>query len=140
MTDLKGRYRLASPDIVCEEFDGEMVVLNLSSGHYFAVNKSGSVLLRGLLEGHTPEALIWVSSARISAEDTTSFLRELVSHDLLATDNSPSAKPLDIGQVPAELLSEKPLLEIHDDLADLIIADPIHDSDETVGWPAPKAA
>lgn len=140
MSDLNGRYRLASQDIVHEEFDGEMVVLNLLSGHYFALNKSGSVLLNGLLQGHAPEALISVSSARISAEDASSFLRELVTHELLAADSSQSPTPLDATTFQAaQLLTEKPALEIHDDLADLIIADPIHESAETVGWPTQKA-
>ncbi len=57
------RYQLASSDIVCEEFDGEMVILNLSSGHYFALNGSATVLMKGLLQGHAPRELSSVDGA-----------------------------------------------------------------------------
>jgi hypothetical protein len=35
---------------------------------------------------------------------------------------------------------ERPQIEIFDDLAELIFADPIHDVDEQVGWPTPRPA
>ena len=35
---------------------------------------------------------------------------------------------------------EPPQIEVFDDLAELIFADPIHDVDEQVGWPAPRPA
>ena len=35
--------------------------------------------------------------------------------------------------------SEQPAhIEVFDDLAGLIFADPIHDVDEQIGWPAPR--
>ncbi len=141
MLKLNGRYRLASQDIVCEQFDDEMVILNLSSGHYFALNKSASVLLNGLLQGNAPEALSSVGGARFSAEEAFDFFRKLVDHELLAADSSQPPAP--VGSTIREAvkgLLDKPILEIHDDLADLIIADPIHDSDESMGWPVRKAA
>ena len=141
MSELKKRYRLASADIVCEEFDGEMVILNLASGHYFALNKSGTILMKGLLQGHAPEELFSVDGAPLAAEAAIDLLRELTAHDLVAADGSQTPAPLDSTTREAvKGLTEKPALEIHDDLADLIIADPIHDTDETAGWPVRKAA
>lgn len=141
MSELNGRYRLVSQDIVCEEFDGEMVILNLASGHYFALNKSASVLLSGLLQGYSPEALASVAGLKFAADEVLGLCRELVAHELVAADGSRAPEPLDSTiREAARLLSEKPSLEMHDDLADLIIADPIHDADEATGWPVRKAA
>jgi hypothetical protein len=50
MSDLPGAYKLAS-DVSCENFDGEYVVLNLASGHYFAVSRVGSAVFDGLVSG-----------------------------------------------------------------------------------------
>jgi hypothetical protein len=139
MSELKGRYRLASQDIICEEFDGEMVILNLASGRYFALNKSASVLLNCMLQGCSPEKLS--SAAPSIAEAAIEFFGELLAQKLAAADSSQTAAPVDSAIREAlKVLTEKPTLEIHDDLADLVIADPIHDSDETTGWPALKAA
>jgi hypothetical protein len=141
MSELKSRYRLASQDIVCEEFDGEMVILNLASGHYFGLNKSASVLLNCLLQGIPPEGLSSVEGTKISTEELFDFFRDLVTHELVAADDSRTPAPLDATiREAVKRLVEKPSLEIHDDLADLIIADPIHDTDEAFGWPAQKAA
>jgi hypothetical protein len=140
MSELKGRYQL-SQDIVCEEFDGEMVILNLASGHYFALNKSASVLLNGLLQGNAPEALSSIEGARFSAEEASDFFCKLAEHQLVVADSAQQPAPLNSTICEAvKLLSEKPTLENHDDLADLVIADPIHDSDEATGWPVLKAA
>ena len=139
MSEVKGRYRLASDDVACEEFDGEMVVLNLASGHYFALNKSASFIMKGLARGHAVEILASTNTAAFFADDVTQFITDLVSHELVMADEANQPVPIDAALIAeANSLSEKPQLEVHDDLADLIIADPIHDSDEAVGWPAPQ--
>jgi hypothetical protein len=141
MSDFNRRYRLASQDIVCEEFDGEMVILNLASGHYFALNKSASVLLSGLLQGVAPETLSSVDGSKLSTEEVNDFFRELVAHELVTEDDPRAPEPLDSAIRDAlTMLHEKPTLETHADLADLIIADPIHESDEASGWPVRKTA
>lgn len=137
MSEFKGRYQLASSDIACEEFDGEMVVLNLASGHYFALNQSASFLMQAVLSGHAIDQLAAINTLSFSAEDVTRFFADLASHDLIAPDGAAEACPVDTDTVQsAQALTEKPVLEVHDDLADLIIADPIHDTDVAVGWPA----
>ncbi len=141
MSELNARYQLASSDIVCEEFDGEMVILNLSSGHYFALNVSATVLMKGLLQGHAPRQLCSVDGASLAAETAIDLFRKLVAHELVAADTSQLPAPLDSSiREAVTCLLEEPTLEMHDDLADLVIADPIHDSDETAGWPVRKAA
>ena len=138
MSESKGRYQSASEDIACEEFDGEMVVLNLASGHYFALNQSASFLMSGLLRGHAIDSLASINEAAFNSQDATQFVEELVSHELIVADTSNEPKPIDAATLEAaKALTEKPQLEVHDDLADLIVADPIHDTDEAVGWPAP---
>ena len=141
MSELSGRYRSASSDIACEEFDGEIVVLNLASGHYFDLNHSASFLMNGLLAGHAIEDLGAIDGAPFSPEDVAGLVADLVAHELVVADTDTEAAPVDAATiVAAQALADKPHLEMHDDLADLIIADPIHDTNEAVGWPAPKEA
>ena len=46
------------------------------------------------------------------------------------------------GDIPAPTdqtwSDEEPRIEVFDDLAELILADPIHDVDEQAGWPSPR--
>ena len=136
---LNTRYRLTSSDIACEEFDGEIVVLNLALGHHFELNKTGSSLLNAVLQGHAIKDLLSIECTAYSSEEAADFFNGLLAQQLIAPDAS--GPPMPVGTEVEERLkksTEKPILVLHDDLADLIIADPIHDTDESAGWPATK--
>jgi len=135
-------YAVASRDIVFESFDGEAVVLDLSNGKYFGFSDSGSAVWRALSSGVGTKALIGsaAGAAAIDAAALESFVAQLVELGLLApSDATPQPLPDDF---PAVLAAAKePLnVSVHDDLADLIIVDPIHEVEEPLGWPAVKQA
>ena len=115
------RYNLAGPDVVHEEFDGEIVVLNLQSGQYFGLNEPGAALWMAIQSGGDPHA--------VSAMHGAAFAEKLVNLGLIvATDEA--ATP-----AQAQDFATAPSIEAYDDLSDLILADPIHDVDEERGWP-----
>jgi hypothetical protein len=98
-------------------------------------------VLNALLRGHAPEALSSIAGAKVSPKSVIDFICELEAHGLVAQDELRMPAPLDSAiRATVKQLLDDPSLEIHDDLADLIIADPIHDTDEAIGWPARKAA
>jgi len=141
MTDTKCRYQLSSAEIVCEEFDDEMVALNLASGEYFALNRSASFLMTRLIKGHSAGDLSAIHPQAFSVEECIQFVETLVARGLIAVDLAGEVLPVDTDAIEhAQALTEKPVLEVHTDLADLIISDPIHDADEAMGWPANKVA
>lgn len=120
-------FRVASNDIVHEDFGGDMVILNLASGQYFGLNPAGSLVWAAILEGGTvddlaenPKAQTWISD----------FVGHLKGFGLIV--ENPSGGKL--GKAPLGL-TEAPSIEVYDDLADLITADPIHDVDAQAGWP-----
>lgn len=131
-------YAVASRDIVFESFDGEAVVLDLSNGKYFGFSDSGSKVWQALSSGVGTEALIRSAAGRIDAAAIEAFITQLVEFGLLAPS---SATPLPSSDdLPAALAaaSEPLTVSVHDDLADLIIVDPIHEVEEPLGWPAVK--
>lgn len=135
-------YAVASKDIVFESFDGEAVVLDLSNGKYFGFSDSGSRIWQALSSGVAAEALVGAraGAATIGLADLDSFIARLLDFGLLAAAET-SAQPLS-GDLLAELAatSEPLKVDVHDDLADLIIVDPIHEVEEPLGWPAVKQA
>ncbi|MBW0159687.1 PqqD family protein [Sedimentimonas flavescens] len=128
----------AGPDIVFEEFDGDLVVLNLSTGRYFGFNPAAAVVWEALMAGSAPRD---VAEAMLQTRGLNEFVAELRANDLVVASDM---TPVDLAPSLATKLAAlgtAPQLEAYDDLADLIVADPIHDTDEAQGWPvrAPEA-
>ena len=115
------RYKLAGPDVVHEEFDGEIVVLNLQSGQYFGLNATGADLWMAVEGGQDP--------AEVSPTYGPAFAARLSELGLIVPSEEASAT--------ADLkdYNDAPTIDVYDDLSDLILADPIHDVDEDQGWP-----
>jgi hypothetical protein len=133
-------YAVASKDIVFESFDGEAVVLDLSSGRYFGFSDSGSKVWQALSLGVGAQTLIGLTAgaSTIRSAELDTFVAQLVELGLLMPSDQP-AQPLPEGLPAALQATSEPLnVSIHDDLADLIIVDPIHEVEEPLGWPAVK--
>lgn len=136
MTDL--RYKAAHSDIVFENFEGEMVVLDLRSGHYFDFNPTAAALWAAMVAGAAQTVF---AAAGLSAERGAAFLARVVDLGLAMADAGQA--PLDaddpvtatLAKALAEAGDADPRIETFDDLADLIQADPIHEVDAEFGWP-----
>jgi hypothetical protein len=143
MMQQSGIYTVASKDIVFESFDGEAVVLDLASGKYFGFSDSGSRLWDALSSGVPASQLIGAATGagHITAADVDGFVSQLLEYGLLAAATEASAQPLSDALREQLAGAREPLkVDIHDDLADLIIVDPIHEVEEPLGWPAVKQA
>lgn len=135
-------YTIASKDIVFESFDGEAVVLDLSSGKYFGFSDSGSRIWQALSSGVDAQVLIGLTAgaSTIGPAELDGFVSQLVELRLLTRSDAP-AQPLPGDLLAALAATSEPLnVSVHDDLADLIIVDPIHEVEEPLGWPAVKQA
>lgn len=135
------RYCINAPNVVCEEFDSEFVVLNLAIGTYFSFRNSGDVLWKVLMAGVAPRDIVSAisSSGRVPVEDVQAFLATLIDRELVRPDPSAPVTLLtpEFTQALAEI-SASPAMDVFEDLADLLLADPVHDTDPAIGWPAPK--
>lgn len=124
------KYRISSDDVVFEDFDGEMVVLDLGTGRYFGLNASASALWAALSGGVETASL---AAAGAPAGWIAGFAAEAVQAGLLVEAPDAPETPLPAGfRLPTDAA---PSLEAHSELSDLIAADPIHDVDLQAGWP-----
>jgi len=124
-------YRAVGSDIVSEVFDREVVVLNLATGRYFGLNPSASAIWEALISG---APFLEIQEAFGAQDSLDNFVETLLSNDLLAPNDSTNAMNTDLRKRLSEC-ADRPEVEAYDDLADLIIADPIHDTEAEVGWP-----
>lgn len=143
--DLKGSYEVAAPEVVDEDFGGEFVVLNLRDGRYFSLRGVAATLWRDVRGGYAVDGI--VAAARPAGDDLArgveAFLTGLVEAGLIRPRTSAADGPAATEAASvAELLRERvvPMFEAFDDMAELILSDPIHDVEEDIGWPVRRDA
>ena len=127
-------FQLTGPDIVFEDFDGDLVILNLSTGQYFGFNGTANVVFEALIAAVSLDD-ITKNCARVT--NLSDFLGQVQELGLVTK----STVPKEISdELSKKLQSCKGLATVdrYDDLADLIVADPIHDTCREQGWPAVK--
>lgn len=130
-----------APLVVSETMDGEAIVMHHGSGRYFDMIGSAaliwSAIEQGASYGQIAQALAQAYDLEPAAAQASveAFVQVLESHDLLRVADTPAPASLDLPAVAGPYAP--PLLGVHDDLADMLLLDPIHDVDD-VGWPAPR--
>jgi hypothetical protein len=139
------RFHLAGPEIISETFDdGETIVVNLENGFYFSLNPVGGLIFDLLGSGQSLAATEAAIAARYEAEPHTirtaisEFVNRLIEEGLLTEGGSPDGEPSEGEPADAAVARapfDVPVLIAYTDMQDLLLADPIHDYDET-GWPA----
>ena len=124
-----------------ERIDGEIIVISYNTGKYYSVNKQGSDLLY-LIEMKVKREL-WYEILKLNfqnfAENTETtqkideFVEKCLNEKLLIGGETNIEK--------VELLNdyirdnwESPELRIFDDLTDILLIDPVHDT-SLEGWP-----
>lgn len=135
-------YELAAPQCSAEEFDGEIVAINLDSGIYFSMKAPASWIFLDLCAGHSVQTVLSFFNADTNlyaAVDT--FIREVVLAGLLrkrSVTSAPETPPHLASVPPTDLVP--PILESFGDMQSLLLLDPVHDIDEKLGWPAVPAS
>ena len=132
-------YNLNKTEMFFDIAEEQAIIIDTVQGFYYAVNKLGSLLLDKVLRGGTLESA--ESSLRklgapedigVSIRD---FFERLYEYRIIVSGEGTTEVTFTESAV-----SEGFALEItkYNDMADLLTADPIHDVDETLGWPEKK--
>jgi hypothetical protein len=127
-----------------ERLDDEVIAINLETGAYFALDGTAADAWTLAAAGSSTDDIVTALAARYEKApatipaDVSAFVAELVEQGLASeTADAPTpaddAAPLPTGgNARREYLP--PSLLRYDDLADLLLLDPIHEVDD-VGWP-----
>lgn len=129
---------VAGPDCVAEDFAGEVVILNSASGVYYSLTDLAAGVWRDLMAGHSVESLLSAVSRvdEQASQATTDFIRGLETAGLLRRTSPRAPSTLALESVALVSAGETKLtIQSFDDMKDLILADPIHDVDDEIGWP-----
>ena len=142
---LPARFAANHPAVVDEMIDGEVVVIDLRSGNYFSLVQSAAVIWASLATRPTHDEVAAALERVYDAEPeqcfavSGAFLDALVAEGLVVQADAleQQAAAPDLPKVGGAL--PEPQLEKFDDMQQLILLDPVHEIDETVGWPRMRA-
>jgi len=137
---LKKVFVLKNKDIIYENFDGEMVVVNLEQGIYYSLNKTASVIWALIVKQYTVEDIVKNINKKcniINIENIISdFINELIIENLIIESNKTQQADVSILNLEMDSFT-KPAFQKFDDMQELLMLDVIHDVDES-GWPSGK--
>jgi hypothetical protein len=132
-------FRLAA-NVAHEAFEDEHIVVNLESGKYYALRAEAAdvwvLVLAGLDKAGigAEMARAYSGEAADIGREVSAFLDLLVGEALLAPTPA-AATPAAATTIPARHRAfSTPTFELHHDLQDLLLLDPIHEVD-AAGWP-----
>lgn len=134
-------FRVQTPKVISETIDGETIIINLESGHYFSLNHSGGQIWNDLQAGYSTEQISELLQRRYpelaaAVAAVQDFLGSLLAEGLIvATEGASAPQALEVGE--PNVPYEKPALQKYEDMQDLLLLDPIHEVDE-MGWPMTK--
>ena len=133
-------FVLNKPFVVAERLDGEVIAISNQSGKYFSLgNTSADIwfLLQNAIPRKTWLQILASNYENVpeSAEqEIQSFLSQILEEGLIKPEELRSKDEIDLPKDSARGQWIKPTLIVFDDLQDLLLVDPIHDTSEA-GWP-----
>jgi len=142
----RARFRINSGRAISETIDGEVIVIDVATGSYFSLRGTGAEIWDALSRDTQVEYIVDELAARYDAaraeiaSSVFSLLEELEREELVVGLEDGSAQT-GVGsheptptQVSERRAYQRPVLEKHTDMQDLILLDPVHDISEA-GWP-----
>lgn len=137
------RYTINSPMVIQETMDGEAVIVNLETGTYYSLDNSGGRIWNLLLDGASASEItaMFCRTSTSSRDDIQRAVTDLVEQLcrealLVAANRTPMVSTEDSGGERQPFVP--PVLHTYTDMQELLLLDPIHEVDDTTGWPHKK--
>ena len=136
------RYLLKQRDVTHERLDGEVIAVNLLTGRYYSMSGTAADIWSSILMMQTPQGAhdLLASTYNLPAsapDEIQAFLDRCVEAELFEVEKTVTAHTTKQPQLPDDFQRtawQTPALEEYEDLQDLILVDPIHDT-SALGWP-----
>ncbi len=135
------RFHIDTENVMHETIDGEVVIVNLETGTYYAFDGTGEFIWNRLCDGGASLAeLVGVTRASYAGADgdieegVTRFFNALQKEKLLVAGQDGATAAETAVQVQGIVEFTRPQLNIYTDMEALLLADPIHEV-EPDGWP-----
>ena len=146
--DIDARFVVRSPQLIHRVIDDETVMIDLETGNYYTLLGSATVMWACIGAGKSVRETIdhlrrcYEGDPQAMEQALRRLLDQLMEEGAIVTSSDVIAK--DGVPAPTEGVRPSftdPVFEKYDDMADLILLDPVHEIDQEEGWPkrAPEA-
>ncbi len=140
-------YQINAPAVAYQHVEDEAILIQFDSGCYYSTDKLGAEILSLLQQSVSAVTVVQILADRHCVDVPTvygvvkPFLEHLCAENLVVAQPGavgvgasdwPSSAPN--GSARQRLPIEPPVLHKYTDLQDLLLLDPIHDTDDA-GWP-----
>ena len=135
-------YKLNEEKMFYDYADGQAVVINYQTGMYYGMSLLASAILDRIIAGKNVDEIITAVKALPQcppdiANRVHSFVKELQEKEIIvdgpAVPGGMEALSKEVAEDGFDLK-----LDMFAEMADLLLADPVHDVDMQVGWPKLK--
>jgi hypothetical protein len=131
-------FKVVEEDVSHERLDGEVIAVNLKTGHYYSMSGPAadiwSLICAGVPQKMWAQIVGAAFGAPIAEDDFDKIIAACTDAGLIT---HAAASPKGDFNLPADYARTgwvAPRLEEFDDMRDLILVDPIHDT-TALGWP-----
>lgn len=135
-------WRVREESVSMERLDGETILINFETGQYFSFQNTAADVLwlvhAGVDRAHWPTALQAAFAGLVWDDDidgqVQQFLAGLAEVGVVEATEGSGGPVQELPDDYARAQWSAPSVYANDDLADLLVIDPIHDTSED-GWP-----
>jgi hypothetical protein len=137
-------YRVNHPRVISQVIDNEVIIIDVTTGSYYSLLGSAVPLWESVQATASLSDIIarWTGRYQgnpdLIVSEASDFIERLLKEQLIATVDEGPDRPSG-GNPPAredqKVPFEAPILERYDDMQDLILLDPVHEVDDSQGWP-----
>jgi hypothetical protein len=130
MIQTNSRFRINEKLVTSKMIDGEAIIINLSNGMYYSLDKTGALvwLLVGASSsvGEAADLLSKRFSTPVAQvrEDISNLVKDLVAQNLVVPADSTTAATKIVLDPPAGEPYVTPVLNTYDDMGDVLALDP----------------
>ena len=152
MDSAQRHFECNSPGVIFERFEDETVVINLDSGHYYTLDTVGAIVWQRLTDAASLGCIVAELQSDFEGESAAieqairDFVGLLLGEQLIrpAVDGALSAKggatnvaaaDRAVSTAGAKPVFRAPELGKYNDMAEMLLLDPVHDVDGG-GWPS----
>ena len=136
-------YMINKHFVVYEQIDAELTVINLQKGYYFIGKDSAIDIFLSLENAQTISDIVgqimtvYSVQETVVREEVASLVDSWLKNDLISEVDDASLKLISEPRPMAELKPwTQPIFIAFDDIRDLLLLDPIHETDlDEQGWP-----
>jgi hypothetical protein len=139
------RYELATPAIIHELLGDEVIIISFADGNYHSLRGSAAHIWGDLVLDLDTEAIVadversFDTTGHDVGADVRSFLTTLSDRGLIrpASDPAGVAPATSAPHDSARMGYDVPSCETFTDMHELMLLDPVHEVDPSLGWPQP---